>query len=190
MRPISILLLVLLASCGGSSSPKATFTERRAVAFEAGISVGPAAGSDTHPVGDTPTDISAVYVVSFDIDGIGPVVDATLQLTRVANSGAPEGLAPLVVDHIDAGAAADVGDKTSVALTAAAHTLGGLGPWTLDVTSLVQADQGAGRVRSAFRVQITSTTDGDGMTDAMFFGSAVNPTLTHRPTLEVTYEVP
>ena len=37
MRPISILLLVLLASCGGSSSPKATFTERRAVAFEAGI---------------------------------------------------------------------------------------------------------------------------------------------------------
>lgn len=47
-----------------------------------------------------------------------------------------------------------------------------------------------GGVRSAFRVQFTTPTDGDGVTDAMFFGSAVNPTLTHRPTLEVTHGVP
>lgn len=190
----ALLLACLVAGCGSGTTP--------ALPVQLSVSGLPAGefhvrddaivlqGGSLVIVGDDFLDTTFVGVLTFPLAGVGDVQEAFLRIVAQAPLGDPAPLFPLLVDHVVGDGVADTTEAVAPALTAAAFSEPDSASWTLDVTDLVRADLVAGRAFFTLRLRLTTTTNNNGVSDAVRIKATGHADALDRPTLIVTHFAP
>ncbi len=196
LSPLTLLLLLALTACGGSSSPAIIPVTIEVAAPAVPAGEGWLLDGVAHPnavnmvMGDSSSDLPIIGMLTFDLTGIGAVQDAQLTIHQGVSTNAPFSLGPLLVDHIDGGGALDPADEAGGTLTAAAFALADEASWTLDVTPYLQADVAAGRATTSFRFRFANETNADGIEDEGRITASTNADVASRPTLIIQHFAP
>ena len=130
---------------------------------------------------------------SFDISGVPPdaeIESAILRFRQVFARGFILAFNPLLIEHVDYGAALDAADFALLPLSSPApFQLNDLNlVRQVDVTILIQQDVQANRARSQFRLRMTAGTNGPGIDDFAAIETGDNTYRTgDRPELEIMF---